>query len=312
MRKAFVKALCEVAQKDKRIMLLTGDLGFNILEEFKYAFPERFLNIGVAEANLVTVAAGLSTTGYTPFIYSIATFMTMRPFEQIRNDVSLQKLNVKIVGVGGGLSYTKAGPTHHSMEDIALMRMLPDMVIVAPFDQDETYAATKVIARYRGPVYLRIGRNPEMTVPLRKRKFVLGKGMRIRKGKEIALLITGPQIVHALEAVSQLERKNIFPSLYVFSTINPLDTTLIRSIVRKYPFLCTLEEHRINGGFGTAVLETVNDSWINPFPNVLRLGLKNQFTPLSAEYNTLLNYHGITPEKIASAVYTFMKNKTMM
>ena len=229
MRKAFVKAMCEVAQKDKRIMLLTGDLGFNILEEFKYAFPERFLNIGVAEANLVTVAAGLSTTGYTPFIYSIATFMTMRPFEQIRNDISLQKLNVKIVGVGGGLSYTKAGPTHHSVEDIALMRMLPDMVIVAPFDQDETYAATKVIARYRGPVYLRIGRNPEMTIPLQKRKFVLGKGMQIRQGKEIALLITGSQIVHALEAVSQLERKNIFPSLYVLNSqssrhdINPFD-----------------------------------------------------------------------------------------
>lgn len=308
MRKAFVRALSEEAKKNKKIILLTGDLGFNVLEEFRDLFPDRFLNLGVAEANLVTVAAGLATTGYIPFVYSIATFMSMRPFEQIRNDVSLQNLNVKIVGVGGGFSYTKAGPTHHSMEDIALMRSLPNMTIVAPFDQDETYTATKSIVKHNGPVYLRIGRNPEQTLKNIKDKFEIGRARQLISGSKAAICITGSQIGQALEVVKLLKQKGINPSLYAFSTIQPIDNKTLSLIAKKHPFIFTLEEHRVSGGFGTAILEELNKMKLTK--NIfVPFGLNNSFTYISSEYENLLKFNNMMPNQIARAILSHINKK---
>src|SRR4030042_5120910 len=179
MRAAFIRGLIKAADADPRGILMTGDLGYRFLEPFARKFPDRFLNIGVAEANLVTVAAGLSTTGYIPFIYSIATFASIRAYEQIRIDIAMQKLNVKIVGVGAGLAYNKAGPTHHSMEDVGLMRLLPDMTIISPIDIYETEAATAEIARHKGPIYLRLERNPKEPFYHKLPDFRIGKGYGI-------------------------------------------------------------------------------------------------------------------------------------
>lgn len=299
MRQAFVKGLCEAAKKDKRIFLMTGDLGFNILEPFRDQFPERFLNIGVAEANLMTVAAGLSTTGFIPFVYSIATFASMRPFEQIRNDIALQNLNVKIVGVGGGLAYTKAGPTHHSMEDIALMRTLPNMTIVAPCNQDETYQATKAIAKHKGPVYLRIERNPDEPTRSVTSQFQIGKGEIVKKGRGIALLSTGTKLSNALDVASLLKKHGINPSVYAFPTIKPLDKDLLLQIVENHYLIATIEEHRISGGFGTAVAEFITNPKISKPTELVRFGLKDTFTSISADYQTMLKYHEFLPGQIA-------------
>jgi len=305
MRKAFIKALCEAAKKDKRIVLLTGDLGFNVLEEFQNRFPERFFNIGVAEANLVTVAAGLSTVGFHPFIYSIATFITMRPFEQIRNDVSLQNLNVKIVGIGGGLSYTKAGPTHHSMEDIALMRTLGNISIIAPFDQEETYLSTSAITKHEGPAYLRIGRNPEITIQNKKRSFILGKGIQAIQGDAFALCITGATISIALETIKLLKKKNIQPSLYIFSTIKPIDVSLLKKIAKEYKVIYTLEDHRIDGGFGSEVRDVIDNQLLSRKIPVIKMGLKNTFSQISADYDELLEHHELTPQQIVKQILSF-------
>jgi len=304
MRQAFVTALSDIARKDKRIFLLTGDLGFRFLEKFRDRFPDRFLNIGVAEANLVTVAAGLSTTGYVPFIYSIATFASMRPFEQIRNDIALQNLNVKIVAIGAGLAYTKAGPTHHSMEDIALMRTLPNMTIVAPADPQETYAAVREIAAHKGPVYLRLERNPDQSVYDKPPQFRIGKGYRHRKGSTVALCVTGTKVGLANDVTARLNAKGIHPSVYSFPTIAPLDTVLLRNIARAHRIIATIEEHRVSGGFGTVVLEALHGQ--RP---VVRFGLIDEYTPVSAAYDVLCAYHGFTARRIASTLLKMLKGR---
>lgn len=302
MRKAFISALCKQAKKNKKIFLITGDLGFNIIEPFRDQFPDRFLNIGVAEANLVTVAAGLSTTGFIPFIYSIATFSSLRPFEQIRNDVALQNLNVKIVGVGGGLAYAKAGPTHHSVEDIAIMRSLPNMTIISPADPEQAFQATEAAINFQGPMYLRFEHNPEGTIPPKKELFKVGMGYLIKKGKDLAIITTGAQLYTGLAVSSILDSKKISAAVFSFPTIKPLDVKLLLKILKEFKLIVTIEEHRINGGLGTAAAEFVIEQNNSHNVKLLRFGLKDIFTPISAEYNLLLKLHGLTPKQIVSSI----------
>jgi transketolase len=318
MRAAFIRGLIKAAENNPRVMLITGDLGYRFLEPFAEKFPDRFLNIGVAESNLVSVAAGLSTTGFIPFIYSIATFMSMRAFEQIRTDIVMQRLNVKIVGIGGGLAYNKAGPTHHSMEDIALMRTLPGMIIVAPVDTFETEAATTTIALYDGPCYLRLERNPEKpfhhTLPV----FRIGKGYQISgkaydkqnlvmnrtglKECEIALLVTGTKVILAEETAELLNKNGFKTSIYAFPTISPIDTDYIERIKNTHQVLVTIEEHRISGGFGSAVGEILLENDGKNIPQFVKMGLKDEFTPVSADYRVLMDYHGLNPKGLVRRI----------
>lgn len=305
MRKSFVQSLCDEASVNPKIFLLTGDLGFNILEMFRDKYPKRFLNVGVAESNLVNVAAGLSKLGFIPFIYSIATFMSMRPFEQIRNNISLQNMNVKIIGVGGGIAYTKAGPTHHSMEDIALIRTLPNILIINPSDQKETFYATKAISSYKGPVYMRIERNPEF-ITTKTMSFKIGKGRIIKKGKNIAILATGAKIPFITNIALILEKKKIYPTLVSMPSINPLDLPLLKRIALMHKIIVTVEEHRVNGGFGTAVMEFLSTNALTE-SRILRVGLKNEFSPISGDYHTLAAYHGFTPELVSREILKAIK-----
>lgn len=307
MRNEFVKALCEEAKKNKKIMLLTGDLGFNVLEPFANQFPGQFINVGVAEANLITISAGLASAGFIPFAYSIATFATMRPFEQIRNDISLQNLNVKIVGIGGGLAYGKAGPTHHSMEDIALMRLLPNMTIVSPSDPLEAYQATKALIKKKGPAYLRLEKDPDIKNYI-NHKFQIGKAQKIKQGKSAAIIATGAQVYNAVKVAKELEEGNINLGVYSFSTIQPLDIKLLSSIINDYSTIITLEEHRTSGGFGTAVEEFSYSRNFKKRTKIIKLGLKNIFSPFSASYNNLIDFHGISDKKIKRMIIKSIKN----
>ncbi len=306
MRKAFVKALCELASKDSRVFLLTGDLGFNILEPFIQAYPERFLNVGVAESNLITVAAGLAALGFVPFVYSIATFASMRPFEQIRNIVSWQNLNVKIIGVGGGLAYAKAGPSHHSSEDIALMRTLPHMSIISPVDPQEAYLATKAIYEYSGPVYMRFERNPEKILWSPFHAFTIGKGYPLEESEGIALLATGTQVATAIRVHALLKKKNISSSVFAFPTIYPLDVRLLRKIVSSHHSLVTIEEHAISGGFSTEISEFLVDHNVQG-KRLVRFGMKKEFTPISASYDVLVAYHGFSVNQIVNKLLQYIK-----
>lgn len=283
-------------------MLLTGDLGYRFLEPFAEKYPGRFINIGVAEANLVTVAAGLAATGFKPFIYSIATFASMRAFEQVRNDIMLQKMNVKIVGIGAGLAYTKAGPTHHSMEDIALMRTLPGMVIVSPADTNQAYAATRKLADYTGPAYLRLERNPAEPVYRKPPVFRIGKGILLESGRRVALLATGTKIGLVRQTAGLLAKKGIQPSIVNLPTVYPLDVRLLGSLTSGHRLFVTFEEHRVTGGIGTAIGE-----WLltqNPMQMVrlVKIGLKDEYSDISAGYEILLAANGMTAGRIARRI----------
>lgn len=305
MRSAFIKGLLEAAKTDKSIFLLTGDLGYRFLEPFRDAYPDRFLNVGVAEANLVTAAAGLATAGYTPVIYSIATFMTMRPYEQIRDDIVLQHLNVKLVGIGGGLAYAMAGPTHHSLEDISLMRTFASMTIIVPTEPTDAYKATKAMVLQKGPVYLRLERNPEQTVTTTA-QFTIGKANQISRGKSVCLMFTGTKRVLSERIAAILyEKKGLEPTIVAFPTVRPLDKKLVLTLGKSHQLLVTLEEHLPSGGFGSEILETISDSIPSGNSRVIRVGIPGH-SHRSAGYHTLCSQAGFTPEAIAKRICLYL------
>ncbi len=303
MRAAFVSQLIKEARRDPRIMLLTGDLGYRYLEAFREAFPARYINVGVAEANLISVAAGLATCGWKPFVYSIATFMTTRPYEFIRNTISIQNIPVKMVGIGGGLAYSHAGPTHHSLEDIALMRTFSNVAIVAPCSPQETASAVSALVRWKGPAYLRLERNPTQSVATAGAGFVVGKGRVLRKGSAVALIVTGTNIELAMGVAEILLRKNISPTVSAFPTVQPLDVSLMYKLARTHAYIVTIEEHRTDGGLGTSVLECISMS-VPAIPNVrvFRCGLSTVHAARSGSYEWLCKQSGFTKEAISRKI----------
>jgi transketolase len=306
MRKAFIDGLCEVAQKNPRVMLITGDLGYRFLEKFSERFPDQFLNIGVSEADMVSVAAGLATCGYIPFIYSIASFASMRAFEQIRDDICLQNLNVKIVAIGAGLAYTKAGPTHHSYEDIALMRMLPNMTIINPVDPPETRNVIAQVVRDNGPTYIRLERNPEKDFHKNPPDFRIGSGYLVSPGKDGIILTTGTKIEYAMTISKRLQKKNIRLGIAAFPTIVPLDEHLLQSLANRYHQWITLEEHSINGGFGTAILEWANEKDLIGKIQIHRLGLTAKTETKSGDYDYLLSQNSLTVLQITAKIFHWL------
>lgn len=258
MRTAFIQTLCELAAADERIWLLTGDLGFSVLEVFRDRFPQRYVNVGVAEQNLTGVAAGLASTGKIVFTYSIANFPTLRCLEQIRNDVCYNDVPVRIVSVGGGYAYGPQGYTHHGLEDLAVMRALPNMTVVAPADPVETVLATRALVDWPGPCYLRLGKAREPVVHQSPPPFALGRAIRVRDGRDVTLISTGGMLGHALRTADELQRAD-GRSVRVLSmhTLKPLDVDAVRAAALETAGVITVEEHSIVGGLGSAVAEVL-------------------------------------------------------
>ncbi len=276
MRIAFVQTLLETAKKDPRIMLLTGDLGFSVFEEFRQKFPAQYLNMGVAEQNMVGAAAGMAMEGLIPVVYSIVPFSTMRTFEQIRNDVCYQNLNVKIVGVGAGFSYGPYGHTHHGLEDIGILRTLSNLVILAPGDPVEVRWATKTMVSHTGPLYLRLGKAGEPVIHSNRQTFKLGRGVIIREGRDITLFTTSTFLARGTEVADALKKHGTTTRLVSMHTLKPLDEDIILESVQKTGAIFTLEEHSVIGGLGSAVAEVLAESGMSvPFK---RLAVADRFT----------------------------------
>lgn len=257
MRGAFIQTLCELAAEDERIWLLTGDLGFSVLEPFIAQFPDRYLNVGVAEQNMTGIAAGLANCGKTVFTYSIANFPTLRCLEQIRNDVCYHKGNVKVVAVGGGFSYGAQGYTHHGIEDLAILRTLPGLTVVAPGDPVETRLATRALAAMNGPAYLRLGKAGEPLVHQAEPQFVLGRALRLREGKDVTLISTGGMLKKTLETANQLAQEGLDVGVLSMHTVKPLDVEAVRQAALHTRAIVTVEEHTLTGGLGSAVAEVL-------------------------------------------------------
>ncbi len=301
MRIAFINTLIELAEKDKQIFLLTGDLGFSLLERFQEKFPDRYFDVGVAEANMIGVAAGLALSGKTVFVYSIAPFATMRCFEQIRNDLCYQNLNVKIIGVGGGLHYGSAGPTHHSIVDISIMRSLPNMTVICPGDPIEAELATRFSASYKTPIYIRLGKSNEPKVHLNTPDFAIGKGITIKKGDDVTLIATGNLLYNAKCVSENLTNNGIDVRLISMHTIKPLDKKIILKAANETKAIFTLEEHSIVGGLGSAVAEVLAEEDVKEI-FFKRISLPDAFCLDIGDHEYLRKKNSLSVEQIANTI----------
>jgi transketolase len=263
MRTAFIDTLNDLASKDERIWLLCGDLGFSVLEGFAQNFPKRYVNVGVAEQNMTGMAAGLAMSGKIVFTYSIANFPVMRCLEQIRNDVCSHNLTVKIVSVGGGFAYGSAGYTHHGTEDLAIMRVLPNMAVLAPGDPVEAKLLTIAATERAGPCYLRLGKAGEPIIHTSQPDVKIGKAIVLQEGKAGTLMSTGAMLGMAMKAASELSALGISVSVLSMPSLSPLDTDAILDAARNTQRIVTVENHGL-GGLGSAVAEVLAASTFHP------------------------------------------------
>ena len=276
MRTTFIETLKELARQDERIFLLTADMGYSVFEKFREEFPDRFLNTGIAEQNTIGIAAGLASRGKIVFVYSIIPFVTMRCFEQIRLDLAYNKSNVKIVGVGAGFTYGSLGSSHHALEDISLMRSLPNMTVLCPGDPVETRELIKQSCEHTGPVYIRLGKNGEPKIHPDDKKIPLGRAIEISTGDDLILITTSTMLETGKRWVDEWKNEGISVSLVSMPTMKPFDTESIKKFILSNTPIISLEEHNIIGGLGSAIAEVIADTGIGV--KFLRLGINDKFS----------------------------------
>ncbi|MDS0526217.1 transketolase family protein [Clostridium sp. SHJSY1] len=299
-REAYGKALAELANENKNVVVLDADLSKSTkTADFKVVAPERFFNMGIAEANMMGVAAGLSTCGKIPYVSTFAMFAAGRAFEQIRNSICYPKLNVKICATHAGLTVGEDGASHQAIEDISLMRSIPNMTVINPADDIETEAAIKAIAKVKGPCYVRLGRMAVATVNNDKNyKFEIGKGVTLSEGKDVTIIATGIMVEAALEARGILLEEGISVKVINIHTIKPIDRELIIKAAKETKAIVTAEEHNVIGGLGAAVSEVLCEEF--PVP-VVKVGVNDVFGE-SGKPNELLKAYGLTASDIVKKV----------
>ena len=307
MRNAYISALYDIAKTNKQIMSLNADIGAIVFNQFIADFPGRFVNTGVAEQNMISVAAGLASCGKIPFTYTITPFITARTYEQIKVDVCIQNSNVKIVGVGAGLVYSTLGPTHHAIEDIAIMKTLPNMKIVSPADPIESKMATYAIAEMKGPVYFRIGTSGEPNIYDEDYEFIFGKGVEIKSGDDVTLIATGSIVYDALMAAKELELKGISVRVINIHTIKPLDEDIILKAARETGTIITIEEHNLEGGLGSSIASVILEENRQPI-KFKRIGLKDEFCSYYGTHQELKSHCGIAKDDIVREVISLSKS----
>lgn len=297
MRTAFINALEELAAEDPRITLLTGDLGFSVFEPFIARFPRQFLNCGVAEQNMTGVAAGMALSGKVVFTYSIGNFSTLRCLEQIRNDACYHGANVKVVSVGAGLAYGPLGSSHHALEDLAILRALPEMTVVAPGDPIEAAAATRALVSHDGPCYLRLGKSGEPRVHAEVPDFALGRAIRVSDGNDLTLIATGTTLKACYDAAAKLSAEGTSVRLLSMHTIKPLDVEAVRRAAKETSAIVTVEEHSVTGGLGGAVAEVLAQSDGRRVPFLI-MGVRSGFCRVVGSQEYLKAQCGLTVDDI--------------
>lgn len=299
-RESYGKALAQLAKTNENVVVLDADLSKSTkTADFKEVCPERFFNMGIAEANMMGVAAGLSTCGKIPFVSTFAMFAAGRAFEQIRNSLCYPRLNVKVCATHAGLTVGEDGASHQAIEDLALMRSIPNMTVICPADDVETEAAIKAIAEFDGPCYVRLGRLPVSTINDAKTyEFKLGKGVTLKEGNDVTIIATGIMVQTALEASDILANEGINARVINIHTLKPLDTELLVNAAKETNAIVTVEEHSIIGGLGSAVAEALGEEY--PVP-VLKVGVNDVFGE-SGKPEELLKAYGLTAEAIVEKV----------
>jgi len=300
-----------MASRDERIWLITGDVGYGVVDAFAQSFPERYLNAGIAEQNMIGIATGLALSGKIPVVYSIANFPIFRCLEQIRNDVCYHSANVKIVTVGGGLAYGPLGYTHHGIEDLAVMRALPNMVVIAPADPVETKLATVESIKNPGPVFLRLGKAGEPTIHEQEPKFNIGQSITLREGKDLSLIGAGNIMFNVLAAAKVLADWGIDARVLSMHSIHPLDENAIKRCWEETAAIITVEEHGFRGGLGSAVAEVIAENghcYQGNSARFKRIAIANQIQA-SGTQEWLQSQNGLLPQQIAQSARQLLENK---
>ena len=302
MRDTFVRTLIELAKNDKDIELVTGDLGFGVLKPYWEQVPDQFTNAGIAEQNMTTVAAGMALEGKKVVTYSIGNFPTLRCLEQIRNDCAYHHANVNVVCVGGGFVYGSLGMSHHAMEDIAVLRALPDVAVLAPGDAMEAAAITKAMIEYPGTCYLRLGRGGERPIHDKKIDNIqIGKAIKVKDGEKVAIFSTGAIYDEVDDAYKELVARGYRPAVYSFPTVKPLDMEVVKQCAKQFDLIVTCEEHNVIGGFGSAVAEVMAE-----MPErkayLVRIGLQDLYATKVGTQKYLREQYGICASEIVKKI----------
>jgi transketolase len=301
LRTAFIQALNELADRDDRVCLVVGDLGYSVIEDFANKHPKQFVNAGVSEQNMIGLAVGMALTGKIVFTYSIGNFGTLRCLEQIRNDVCYHRANVKVVAVGGGLAYGNLGVTHHASEDVAIMRSLPNMTVVAPGDPIEARLATRAVVAHDGPAYLRLGKAGEPVVHEKQPAFELGRAIMLREGSDVTLIASGGMLATADKVARRLAEQDLGVRLLSMHTIKPLDRDAVTRAATETRYVFTLEEHSVEGGLGGAVAEVMAEADPGHAP-LKRIGLRPEFNKTVGDQNYLKAMHGLDEESVLKTI----------
>lgn len=301
MRNAFADELTKLGVNDPRVVLLSGDIGNRLFDEYKANNEDRFFNCGIAEANMMGTAAGMALSGLRPFIYTITPFTTTRCYEQIRVDVCYHNVPVVIVGTGSGLTYAELGPTHHSLEDFAIMRVLPHMTVLAPADENELRQCMRAALEIDGPVYIRIGKKNEKIIPKKDDTFDIGHSITVRDGADICLIGTGTLLPTVLEAAEILKAKGVNARVESFHTVKPLDESTLKDTFLNYPIVAVVEEHNRIGGLGSSIAE-----WLaredGDTGKLISFGADDEFLHEVGTQDYARAKYGLTAENIAAQV----------
>jgi len=291
MRTTFINTLIDKAKEDQDIFLITPDLGYSVLEKFVDLFPDRFLNVGIAEQNAIGIASGLALSGYKVYVYSIVPFVTMRCFEQVRLDIAYMNTNVKLVGVGEGYSYGPAGATHHSIEDIAVMRVLPNMKVCCPGDPYEVRKIVEQSTSIDGPMYIRLGKNGEPAVHHLNDMVVFGKASVLRSGNDFALITTGNMLELGASWVNEWVDQGHDPEFISMHTIKPLDREIIVSLIDRKMNIVVLEEHSVLGGLGSAISEVI--ATFNTKVKLIECGIPDIYSHYVGSAKAIAQHYGL-------------------
>jgi len=300
MRDAFLDELTKIAKKDPAVFLITGDLGFGVLENFAKELPNQFLNVGVAEQNMTMVAAGMAMQGKKVFTYSIGNFPTLRCLEQIRNDVCYHDLDVTIVSIGGGFSYGQLGMSHHATEDLSIMRAIPNLIVTAPGSKEEVREITHSLYKTNSPSYLRLDKSAADIIGA-KDKITLGEASLIRDGNSVTLISCGGILEELLEAAEILDKEGLSCRVLSMHTLKPLDGISVSKAAKETGGIITIEENSTLGGLGGAVSEYCLESGDIP-KFFLRIGLDDQYSSVVGDQHYLRNYYSMDAQRIINSV----------
>lgn len=308
MRKVCLDTVLKLARRDPRVVFIGSDLGAGVMDEMKKELPERFFMEGIYEANVVGMAAGMAMDGYIPFVNTIATFLTRRSFEQVALDLCLHRLPVRLIGNGGGVVYAPLGPTHLAVDDFALMRVLPNMTVMAVSDADEMRRLMECTLDWPDPIYIRLAKGGDRIVSREENGFEIGKAIVLRRASaanSVLFASTGAMSSSALEAADLLAEQGIDSTVLHFHTVKPLDVQMLVSCARQASAIVTVEEHSLVGGFGSAIVEALTDNLLN-VPPVRRLGLADAYAQHYGSQNDLLESAGLMPAQIAATTVQFL------